>query len=112
GHQGAPVSILWSVGHMHASGLRVTAKIAEKTLYETLQWDDPQTVFMDPPTTLPSGTPISWTCDYKNETERVIMFGDGYNDAMCAMFFGYYPADPDVPTQLCQRPAGFDAVSN
>lgn len=110
GFQGEPAHALWMVGHMHASGVRIEGRLDDRVVYESEQWDDPPTKILDPALPISGSQSMWWTCEYKNETNSQIMFGDKYNDAMCALFVGYYPADPDSPTQLCQRPAGFDAV--
>jgi hypothetical protein len=101
-YQANDVNIMWMVGHLHSKGTRVSASVDGEKIYETRDWSDPRVEWLSP--VLHYATPqvdVSWDCDYRNDTDRPLMFGEGYSDTMCAVFGGYYPADPENPTQNC-----------
>jgi hypothetical protein len=94
---------LWS--HMHKQGTDFLATTSDTTaaaalgdaLYHESNWSEPQPRMYpyDPPTTLHAGTSITFSCDFDNETDRTITYGDSALTSEMCIFHGmYWPRMP------------------
>jgi hypothetical protein len=87
-------------GHQHQWGTNVTVAMAEGELgpdnlvYDLpdFNWDEPETVYHDPPLSFPAGGGFRFTCDWTNQSNSTVGFGEGVNDEMCFFWAYYYPA--------------------
>jgi hypothetical protein len=82
---------LWmATGHMHRHGLSFDARAGEMPIYHTDTWDSPGGAILD--LALPKGTPITWSCEYQNDTSRELDFGpSATNNEMCIFAGLFYP---------------------
>ena len=90
--------------HQRATNF-VASDSTGRTLYQTTVWAEPKPVIYSPPVHLPSGTTITWSCTYVNDTGSTLTFGESAaNNVMCISEFIYFPvqdpANPVVGTQL------------
>jgi hypothetical protein len=92
---------LWS--HMHKQGTAFLATSSDKTaaallgdsLYHEADWNEPHPRMYDPATTLHSGTTITFSCDFDNDTDRTITYGDSaLTNEMCIFHGMYWPRMP------------------
>ena len=87
-------------GHEHQWGTKVTVSSASsKTspgtpVYDVpgWTWNEPTTVYHDPPVVLPSGGGFQLTCDWKNQSASDVTFGESANNEMCFFWSYYYPS--------------------
>lgn len=100
------VNLLLGASHMHqrATHFVSTASTGE-TLFETTQWSEPMPKIYSPPLHLASGTTITWSCTYVNDTGSTLTFGESAaTNVMCISEFIYYPvqntSNPVVGTPL------------
>jgi hypothetical protein len=92
---------LWS--HMHKQGTAFLATTSDapaaamlgESLYHEADWNEPHPRMYDPATTLHSGTTITFSCDFNNETDRTITYGDSaLTNEMCIFHGMYWPRMP------------------
>ena len=70
------VNLLSADSHMHRRATDFVATANGQTLYQTTAWSDPVLSVYSPPIHLSSGTPITWSCTYVNETASPLTFGE------------------------------------
>jgi hypothetical protein len=104
-------------GHTHQWGTNVTVATspsetgADTPVYDVQDWnwDEPATVYADPPFEIPSGGGFRFTCEWNNLSSQAVGFGESANDEMCFFWAYYYPS---VGAYVCahtdQVPGGYD----
>jgi hypothetical protein len=87
-------------GHTHRLGTDIRVEMGERkgemaSVYdvEDFSWHEPPTVHLDPPMTLPSDGRFHIACDYQNDSEKQVGFGESANDEMCFFWGYYYPSE-------------------
>jgi hypothetical protein len=93
-------------GHQHRQGVGVHVETATgpdapgTPVYEVedFRWNEPATVYHDPPFMVPSGGGFRFSCDWDNTTDRTLRYGGSSLDEMC-MFWAYYY--PSQGTRVC-----------
>ncbi|HZU81695.1 MAG TPA: hypothetical protein VE987_02210, partial [Polyangiaceae bacterium] len=100
------VYVMTSGSHMHqrATNFVATASTGQ-TLFQTTQWAEPPPATYSPPVHLTSGTSISWSCTYVNDTGQILTFGESAaTNVMCISVSIFYPVqditNPVIGTQL------------
>ncbi|NUP08597.1 MAG: hypothetical protein HOW73_21320 [Polyangiaceae bacterium] len=111
-------NIFGITGHTHQFGTNVTVALApteaegsDTMVYDVdgWKWDEPATVYLDPPTVLPQGGGFRFTCDWNNTSAETVGFGESANDEMCFFWAYYYPSKgAKVCAHTDQVPGGFD----
>jgi hypothetical protein len=87
-------------GHTHQFGTNVTVGTAsgsgalDTMVYDVdgWDWDEPDTVYHDPPFQIPSGGGFQFTCEYMNTSDEAVGFGESANEEMCFFWAYYYPS--------------------
>jgi hypothetical protein len=87
-------------GHEHQWGTDVSVQVTDgpsgtdNPVYEltNFNWDEPETVFHDPPFQVPTGGGFRFTCEWDNQSGTNVSFGEGANDEMCFFWAYYYPS--------------------
>lgn len=87
-------------GHTHRFGTDVRVETApSKTAPGTMvynpasfNWDEPETIYHDPPFDLPTAGGFRFSCDYVNTSNQTVGFGESANDEMCFFWLYYYPS--------------------
>ena len=97
------LNILSADSHMHQRATEFLATANGQTLYETQAWSDPTLTVYSPPIHLTSGTPITWSCTYVNNTGSPLTFGESAaTNVMCIYQGTFYPvADITSPILNC-----------
>jgi hypothetical protein len=97
------VNLLSADSHMHKRATGFLATANGQTLYQTDTWADPTLSVYTPPIFLASGTPITWSCTYVNETGSPLMFGESAaTNVMCIYQGTFFPvADITNPILNC-----------
>ncbi|HEX4447757.1 MAG TPA: hypothetical protein VH044_13505 [Polyangiaceae bacterium] len=97
------INLLSADSHMHQRATDFTATAAGMTLYQTNAWSDPTLSVYAPPIHLASGTPLTWSCTYVNDTGSDLGFGESaQTNAMCIYQGTFYPvADVTNPIMNC-----------
>jgi hypothetical protein len=87
------VNILSSGSHMHKRATNFVATTSTGvTLFQTAQWAEPPPRVYSPPLLLPSGTTITWSCTYVNDTSAPLTFGESaIANVMCIGVNPFYP---------------------
>jgi hypothetical protein len=91
---------LWS--HMHKDAVNFVANTSDTTqaavlgdsLYQESDWSEPQPRMYpyDPPVTLHAGSTVTFSCDFDNETDNTITYGDSaLTNEMCILHGMYWP---------------------
>jgi hypothetical protein len=98
-------NVMFATSHMHTRGTHFVASVAGTQVFQTDQWADPMPAKFTPPMPITSGTNISWTCTYTNETNQTLSFGDSaVSNVMCIFAGQYYPVPAGRdPTLLCNN---------
>jgi hypothetical protein len=93
-------NILQSWSHMHQYGLKFETILSPSTtpFYTETNWNAPPvTNYWPNPIAVPSGTQITWQCQYYNPTSATMTFGDSaLTNVMCIYFGQYYPTVPST----------------
>ena len=102
------VSIMYSDAHMHNRANLFTATVAtsggNKTLYTTTEWQEPPALAYNPPLQLSAGTTITWSCQYVNNTNNTLTFGESaQTNVMCISSSIFYPVS-DVTNPVLGSP--------
>ncbi len=103
-------------GHTHQWGTNVTVATApsetgpDTPVYDVpgWNWDEPVTVYADPPFEIPAGGGFRFTCEWNNTSSTSVGFGESANDEMCFFWAYYYPS---VGAYVCAHTdqfGGFD----
>ncbi len=87
-------------GHEHQWGTSVSVATttgssgADTAVYDVpnFNWDEPATVYHDPPFQVPTGGGFRFTCDWDNQSGSNVKFGESVNDEMCFFWAYYYPS--------------------
>jgi hypothetical protein len=87
-------------GHTHRLGTDVRVEMGKrngemKPVYDVdgFSWQEPPTVYHDPPLSLPMDGHFRLACDYVNDTEQQVGFGESANAEMCFFWGYYYPSE-------------------
>ncbi|HEX4341628.1 MAG TPA: hypothetical protein VH062_37215 [Polyangiaceae bacterium] len=91
------VNLFTAASHMHSHGVHYIARDSDgQLLYETKDWAEPEPWTFTPPRLLKAGSTIDVSCDYDNETDQALSFGESAaTNEMCIFVGGYYPAADD-----------------
>ncbi|APR82157.1 Hypothetical protein A7982_07506 [Minicystis rosea] len=87
-------------GHEHHWGTGVTVAVttgktgSDQMVYDppSWTWDEPPTVYHNPPVEVPDGGGFRFTCTYENKGTTTAKFGESANDEMCFFWTYYYPS--------------------
>jgi len=87
-------NVFTAASHMHQHGVHFVARASDgQLLYETNQWAEPEPWVFEPPRKLDAGSSIRIHCDYQNNTDLTLTFGESAaSNEMCIFAGGYYPA--------------------
>jgi len=96
----AGINIFAVTGHEHRWGTNVSVDLANgpddegTALYapESFSWDEPETVYHDPPVSIPAGSGFRFTCDWMNDSDETVEFGESATNEMCFFWAYYYPS--------------------
>ncbi|HVU04205.1 MAG TPA: hypothetical protein VHE30_20750 [Polyangiaceae bacterium] len=88
------INVFTAASHMHQHGTYYTARSSDgQLLYETNQWAEPVPWTFTPPRKLSAGSTITEHCDYDNDTDYSLGFGESAaTNEMCIFTGAYYPA--------------------
>jgi hypothetical protein len=88
------VNLFTASSHMHSHGVHYIARSSDgQLLYETNEWAEPQPWTFSPPRLLRAGSTIDVACDYDNQTDQALSFGESAaTNEMCIFVGAYYPA--------------------
>lgn len=104
-------------GHTHQFGTNVTvatsdtATGAQTLIYDVgnWQWEEPETVYLEPALEIPDGGGFHLTCEWNNTSSQNVQFGESANAEMCFFWTYYYPSKGAfVCAHTDQVPGGFD----
>lgn len=92
--------VIESSSHMHQRATNFVATSGSQQLYTTPSWSNPVASFYTPPIHLTSGSPVTWSCTYVNDTGQTLTFGESaQTNVMCIYTMQFYPiSDPTNPT--------------
>jgi hypothetical protein len=92
--------VIESSSHMHQRATDFVATSGSQQLYTTQSWSSPMPALYNPPVHLTSGSPVTWSCTYVNDTGQTLIFGESaQTNVMCIYTMQFYPvADPTNPT--------------
>lgn len=101
-------------GHQHKMGKNVKVEVvpskdgATKPVYDVKNWlwNEPETVFHDPPFDIPKGGGFRFTCDWDNVSDKQIKFGEKADDEMCFFWAYYYPSQGPQVCAHSDQPKG------
>jgi len=87
-------------GHTHQWGTNVYVELTPAEdqpgtpVYDLVDfnYDEPETIYLDPPLTLPVGGGFRFTCEWNNQSDRWVTFGEEVDDEMCFFWTYYYPS--------------------
>ena len=95
----ADASFFAITGHEHQFGTNVDVWTATgpgdpgTSVYDPAPflWEEPETVYHDPPFQVPAGGGFKFQCDWDNYSDRNVGFGESANEEMCFFWAYYYP---------------------
>ncbi len=85
-------------GHTHQFGTDVKVEvgpIASPTMIYDItnfNWDEPDTVRLDPAVEITADSGFRFSCDFNNTSGSNVGFGEGVDDEMCFFWAYYYPS--------------------
>jgi len=102
----AGINIFALTGHEHhwGTGVEVAMGAGEGAPKETVYaphpflWNEPETVYHDPPLAMPQQGGFTFSCSYYNNTTDNVGLGESANDEMCFFWAYYYPS---VGAKVC-----------
>jgi hypothetical protein len=92
-----PPNVFGLTTHTHSRGVRTTVQMgpdgAGRQIYENTNWEEPKLALFTPP--LLAGSPndgLRITCEYQNNTDNTLTFGESaLLNEMCFLWAYYYP---------------------
>lgn len=96
------IKLMDVVSHMHQWGVDFEAKTDKGvSIYQGTSWEEPEVKAYDPPLELPSGTQITYTCNYQNSSSKTLTFGDSaLVNEMCILSGTFFPT-PNGQSIVC-----------
>jgi hypothetical protein len=112
----AGINIFAITGHEHhwGTGVDVAMGASEEGPHETVyapdpfHWNEPETVYHDPPLAMPDNGGFNFSCDYYNDSGETVGFGESANDEMCFFWAYYYPS---VGPKVCAHTDEFGGLN-
>jgi hypothetical protein len=96
------INIMATASHMHQRATSFEATVGTADLYQTTLWADPPPRLFDPPLAVASGSVVTWSCTYVNDTNTALTFGESaQNNVMCILSGQYYPVPSNRTTIGC-----------
>jgi hypothetical protein len=90
------VNVVTMTPHLHSRGSHFSAwrdgEDGEEFLYEQQGWFDPKTQVFSPVVNFGSADKLRFTCEWENDSDQYVRFGETSDDEMCFAFGHYYPA--------------------
>ena len=92
-----PPNLFGLTTHTHSRGVRTTVQMgpdgAGRQIYENTNWEEPKLALFTPPLLAASPNDgLRITCEYKNDTENTLTFGESaLLNEMCFLWAYYYP---------------------
>jgi len=94
------VNVVSMTPHLHERGSHFSAwrdgDEGETFLYEEEGWFDPQTQVFEPVVPFGMSDKLRFTCEWENDTDQFVRFGETSEDEMCFAFGHYYPASQSL----------------
>jgi hypothetical protein len=102
----AGINIFAITGHEHhwGTGVNVSIGTSEEGPHDAVYapdpflWNEPETVYHDPPLAMPDSGGFMFSCEYYNNSTETVGFGESANDEMCFFWAYYYPS---VGAKVC-----------
>jgi hypothetical protein len=96
----AGINVFAITGHEHQWGTDVQVSLSGdendegSPIYapENFQWDEPETIYHDPPVEVQEGAGFRFTCSWRNMSNETVGFGESVDDEMCFFWAYYYPS--------------------
>jgi len=88
------INVVSMTPHLHERGSHFSAwreGETEEFLYEEEGWFDPQTQVFTPVVNFGAADKLRITCEWENDTDESVRFGETSDDEMCFAFGHYYP---------------------
>jgi hypothetical protein len=86
------MNLIKASSHMHKHGTSFDATIAGETVYQTTTWSDPVPELFDPTKLVHGGDPLSFSCNFLNDSSSTLTFGESaLTNEMCIFVASYYP---------------------
>ena len=104
------IKLISGQSHMHRRGVEFHAMFEDGTpIYASDTWSEPPMKAYAPPLPLADVAAIAWQCEYENETDGHLKFGESADtDEMCVFTGFYYPAPQG---QMLVGDTGLDTVA-
>jgi len=93
-----PVTLFALTSHTHARGELATIEWTTsmtapgELLHESTSWAEPPLTILETPRTFASGEGLRLRCQYFNDTDATIGFGEDFDQEMCFLWGYYYPS--------------------
>lgn len=112
----AGINIFAITGHEHqwGTGVEVAMGTSEEGPHEMVYapdpfyWNEPETVYHDPPLAMPESGGFMFSCEYFNNSTETVGFGESANDEMCFFWAYYYPS---VGPKVCAHTDEFGGLN-
>jgi hypothetical protein len=110
------INIFAITGHEHhwGTGVEVALGAGEEGPHQTVyapdpfRWNEPETVYHDPPLAMPESGGFMFSCEYYNNSTETVGFGESANDEMCFFWAYYYPS---VGPKVCAHTDQFGGLN-
>jgi len=93
-----PVTLFALTSHTHSRGELATIEWTTsmtapgELLHESTSWAEPPLTILETPRTFASGEGLRLRCQYFNDTDATIGFGEDFDQEMCFLWGYYYPS--------------------
>ena len=90
------IKLLVAVSHMHRHAVDFTSSTSDgRTIFESKDWDGPVPASFEPPMEIATGTTVTWSCSFQNDTGMTLGFGESASKNEMCIFNGIYYPSPD-----------------
>jgi hypothetical protein len=97
----APIdlNVFQLTSHQHKRGTHVTIEPlgGGTPIFENTNWEAPAELWLSTPIRVPAGGGFRFTCEWRNDDDKVVHFGVTTDDEMCFMTGYYYRDDESQP---------------
>jgi hypothetical protein len=97
-----PMNLVWLSTHSHKHTVSVDVDVIRSGVVtpqelKTVSYAEPTVKLYPHALRLGAGDGFRWTCNYRNDTPRLVTFGVTSNDEMCFTVGFFYPDDDTAP---------------
>jgi hypothetical protein len=105
------VEVHFLASHSHGRGIEFSiasfdGSTVGESFYTNTDWQDPMIVQYNPPLVVPQGQGFEWSCTWRNDDDKEILYGLTSDDEMCNLAVVHTPFDLNAACEVVETSDG------